>query len=282
IKVGRQTLPKALSPFAYSENWNVFANTFDAALLVNTDIANTTLVYAFVKGGNANAMILDASDMSDFGDLNEDDGVHMLTVQNKSITDLTLTGSYYYAADFFDGANSLNILWGDAHYNAGSFNVGVQGGQIAHDLFDTAGNGDINSFGAKIAAALGPVNAELAYSNTNDGGVIGAGLGGVLNLGGTTSALYTSTMADELIGSNIMNYDADKWVVRGNMDALGGNIAALYAMTDSGLVGDTTEIDVAYTTTVADSLDLSAVYMYSDNDTIDTSDVVRVIANYKF
>ncbi len=50
IKAGRQTLPKSLSPFAYSENWNVFENTFDALLIVNTDISNTTLVGAWVAG----------------------------------------------------------------------------------------------------------------------------------------------------------------------------------------------------------------------------------------
>ncbi|MBT8343640.1 MAG: hypothetical protein KJO45_02880, partial [Sulfurovum sp.] len=57
IKVGRQTLPKALSPFAYSENWNVFANTFDAALVVNTDITDTALVYGFVKSANYNSQL---------------------------------------------------------------------------------------------------------------------------------------------------------------------------------------------------------------------------------
>ncbi len=48
VKVGRQTLPKSLSPFAFSENWQQFQNTFEAALVVNSSIPNTTLVYAFV------------------------------------------------------------------------------------------------------------------------------------------------------------------------------------------------------------------------------------------
>jgi len=48
LKVGRQTLPMALSPFAYSEGWQVFKNTFDAALIVNTDIPDTALVRALV------------------------------------------------------------------------------------------------------------------------------------------------------------------------------------------------------------------------------------------
>ncbi len=281
IKVGRQTLPKALSPFAFSEDWNVFANTFDAALVVNTDITDTALVYAFVKSANINNQFGIA--MNQFDDLNENDGVHMLTVQNKSIADLTLTGTYYYATDFYDGQNSLNVLWGDAAYDAGSFNVAVQGGQVSHDLFDTAGNGDINSFGAKIGAKVGPVNATVAYSNVNDGGVPGVFMGG-LNLGGTTSALYTTTLADQLFTSAVMNYDADKWLVKGNMDALGGNICAAYAMTQGNdlALGDTNEFDLTYSANLTDNLGVSATYANIDQDVLDSMDVVRVIANYKF
>ncbi|MBD3790128.1 MAG: hypothetical protein IE885_07175, partial [Campylobacterales bacterium] len=97
IKVGRQELPKSLSPFAFSEDWNVFKNTFDAVLVVNTDLPETTLVGAWVLEENANFM---HANMADFNKLNGNDGVFMLTAQNKSIENLTLTGSWYYAADF--------------------------------------------------------------------------------------------------------------------------------------------------------------------------------------
>jgi len=281
IKVGRQTLPKALSPFAFSEDWNVFPNTFDAALLVNTDITNTALVYAFVKSANVNSQF--GTPMNQFNDLNENDGVHMLTVQNKSIADLTLTGSWYYATDFADGMNDLNILWGDAAYDAGSFNVAVQGGQVTHDAFDNF-NGDHTSFGAKVAAKVGPVNAQVAYSTVNDGGFPGVATGGV-NLGGTTSALYTTTLADQIWTSALMNYDADKWLVKGNMDALGGNICAAYAMTSGNdlVAGDVNEFDLTYSANVTDNVGVSATYANIDLDlAADSIDVVRVIANYKF
>ena len=38
VKIGRQELPKSLSPLAFTEGWNVFKNTFDAILAINTDI----------------------------------------------------------------------------------------------------------------------------------------------------------------------------------------------------------------------------------------------------
>jgi hypothetical protein len=288
IKAGRQTLPKALSPFAFSEDWNVFANTYDAVLLVNTDISNTTLVGAWVAGNNVNSMMM--SNLTDFNSLNNDDGVYMLTVQNKSISDLTLTGTWYYGANFADGANDINILWGDAQYNAASFNLGVQGGTVMHDAFAD----DITSFGAKIGTAFSSVNVAVAYSNVNDGGLglsqegghVPMGFG-MFNLGGTTSALYTTTLADQLGTSALMNFDSDKFVVSGNMDALGGNISALYAYTDA--TGSIDEFDLSYTTNLTDSLGLNATYAYinADYDIADFAadedmNVVRVVARYKF
>jgi len=290
IKAGRQTLPKALSPFAFSEDWNVFANTYDAVLLVNTDISNTTLVGAWVAGNNVNSMMM--SDLTDFNSLNDDNGVYMLTVQNKSITDLTLTGSWYYGADFVVDGDDINILWGDAAYNAGSFNVGVQGGQVSHDAFVD----DINAFGAKIGTTFAGINAEVAYSNVNDGGLLlpqpGSGVpmgAGMFNLGGTTSALYTTTILDQLGTSSLMNFDSDKFVVKGNMDALGGNISALYANVDIAGAVTVDEFDLAYSTNITDSLGLSATYAYLNADadfqefTADEDmNVVRLIARYNF
>jgi hypothetical protein len=269
IKAGRQTLPQALSPFAFSESWNVFPNTYDAVLVVNTDISNTTLVGAWVAGNNVNSMML--SDLTDFNSINEDRGVYMLTVQNKSIADLTLTGSWYYGSDFYTNTDdAINILWGDAQYNAGSFNLGVQGGQVSHDQFVD----DITSFGAKIGATFAGINAEIAYSNVNDGGALltqpgsGTAFGtGAFNIGGTTSALYTTTLADQLFTSALMNFDSDKFVVKANMDALGGNISALYANTDiAGGDVNVDEFDLAYSTNITDNFGISATYAYLNAD----------------
>ena len=269
IKAGRQTLPKSLSPFAYSENWNVFENTFDSVLVVNTDIANTTIVGAWVYGANFNSFgaVATANNMTDFNSLNNDDGVYMLTVQNKSIADLTLTGTYYYAADFAV-TDDLNILWGDAAYNAGDFGVAIQGGTV-----DTGAADDMTAFGAKIDGAVSGINLMAAYSSVEDGMPF--------QLGGTTSALYTTTVLNQLT-AGFSEIDSDKIVLGANTDALGGNISAAYAMTDSDVAGDTNELDLVYSTNLTDSLGLTAAYVYVDQDLADTLDVVRVIANYKF
>ncbi|MDP1784581.1 MAG: major outer membrane protein, partial [Sulfuricurvum sp.] len=53
-KLGRMELD---TPFAFSEKWSIVPNTFDAAVLINQDIPDTTLVGAWVgKGNGTNAV----------------------------------------------------------------------------------------------------------------------------------------------------------------------------------------------------------------------------------
>ncbi len=49
IKVGRQTLD---TPLAFTETWSIAQNTFDAAVVLNNDLPDTTLVAAWVGRGN--------------------------------------------------------------------------------------------------------------------------------------------------------------------------------------------------------------------------------------
>ncbi len=280
IKAGRQELPKALSPFAFSEDWNVFKNTFDAVLVVNTDISNTTLVGAWVAGANYNAFGA-GNNITDFSSLNGDRGVFMLTAQNKSIENLTLTGSYYFASEFIT-TDDLNILWGDAQYDASSFNVGIQGGTVMHDAFAD----DIVAFGAKVGTEFSGVHLMAAYSNVNDGGIVGTAAG-MFNVGGTTSALYTDLLSDQLVGSTY-RYDMDKFVVKGHVDALGGTFSAAYGYSDFGAWdGDLNEVNVAYSANIATGFDLSVAYAYlsPDINVLEEDEdlhVVRVIGTYNF
>ena len=113
VKVGRMELPKNLSPFAFSETWNVFSNTFEAALVVNSgDIPDTTLVGAWVMRGNS---IGNLGDWSDAG--TNDNGIFMLTAVNKTVAGLTLTGTMYYAPESGILEEDAMLLWGDAKFN---------------------------------------------------------------------------------------------------------------------------------------------------------------------
>ena len=313
FKLGRQELPKALSPFAYSEEWNVFKNTYDAALVVNSDITNTTLVGAWVRSANQNGYGLTGStnygssqpmsfhngvsDMSSFEEINGDHGVFMLTAQNKSIENLTLTGSWYYSNEFLTN-DDLNILWGDAQYNfMENYNVALQGGTVMHDTFDD----DTTAFGAMVGGKFGMFNASLAFSTVNDGGF------GVFNVGGVKTPLYTQMLLNE----NAIRLDSDSFVAKADADALGGNICLAYGYSDLGNAamrstfstgswspssfagsGTYQELDLAYTAEITESATVTAAYIYQNDDRRDYStpvsgpsedqNVIRVIGRYNF
>jgi hypothetical protein len=274
IKGGRQELPKALSPFAFSEGWNVFKNTFDSVLVVNTDISDTTIVGAWVESANFNAP---GSDMANFRKANGGSGVYMLTVQNKSISDLTLTGTYYYGAETSSGfTDDLNILWADAKYGFGSdygIVLGLQGGTIMSDMFVD----DTVAYGAKIGGNFGMFDASLAYSGVDDGDY------GLWNVGGVKTPLYTQMILNQAA----IRSDNDTFVVRAGLKALGGKFGLAYDYTtdNSVLENDYTELDLTYKTKVFnDSTTLFAGYVYQDVDGAwdDSRNLIRFWARYNF
>ncbi|MDD5359903.1 MAG: hypothetical protein PHI79_06230 [Sulfurovaceae bacterium] len=266
FKVGRQELPKALSPFAYSEDWNVFKNTFDAALVVNTDIPNTTFVGAWVRDANYNGY---GANMNDFNKLNGNDGVWMLTAQNKSIENLILTGSLYYANDY------ANILWVDAGYDADIMNIGLQGGFIDPD----ASNRDNTLiFGAKIESKFNIVNASLAFSHINDGYT------SMLNFGGRTSVLYTDMIADQ---SSNYRIDNNKYVIRANADVLGGNLEGAYGYTNfQNSRPAFKEFDLTYKASITENANIAINYFYKNDGCTYCADeaenAIRFIGRYNF
>jgi hypothetical protein len=280
LKLGRQELPKALSPFAFSEGWNVFKNTFDAALVVNTDIANTTIVGAWIGGANKNGLG-NGADMTDFNSANGDDGIYLLTVQNKSIENLTLTGSYYYLVDYGDNTqnkntgNDTHILWGDAKYKAGNYNLAAQAGTWMSDDF----NDDSVAFGLKAGGHFGMFDASIAYSNVDDGGKKGTSM---VNIGGPKTPLYTQM----ILNQNFINFDNDTFVARVSTKALGGKFGLAYDYTTDNSTADNDyqELDLTYKTKAFNkSTTLFAGYMYQDADNWkDSRNHIRFWARYNF
>jgi len=276
LKLGRQELPKALSPFAFSEHWNVFANTFDAVLIVNTDISNTTLVGAWVAGANHNGYGA-GNNLTDFNSVNDDDGIYMLTAQNKSIDGLTLTGTGYFAAGQ-GNADDTTILWGDAKYNAGSFNVAGQVGTIMSDDLDD----DAVAFGAKIGTNLGMFNASVAYSSTDENAAF-------KNKGGVKTPLYTQM----ILNQGVIMHDADYIKAAAGVKALGGKFGIAYGYAINNNDDDTLnrldnnpyELDVTYKTKVFnDSTTLFAGYVLTDADIdgVDSRNLLRFWGRYNF
>jgi len=288
FKLGRQELPKSLSPFAFSEHWNVFANTFEAALIVNTDLPDTTLVGAYVN--RANGSLSDAGsivaitantvanhgagDLADWRNVG-DNGTYMITAQNKSINGLTATGTWYYAPSFAkngvistnnsymsglggiqinNGDSDANVLWGDLTYSAPDMYgliAGIQGGWI-----DADNNIDLDSttaWGVKLGGAFGDFTLAAAYTGVNIDNEAQALT--VTNFGtGVKTPLYTQMVLNQVFIDGHQG-DVDTWMIKGTYKGLGGKFIAAYGSSNvddnNGVDGnnhDYNEFDFIYAT----------------------------------
>lgn len=293
VKIGRQELPLALSPLAYSEDWNVFKNTFDAILAVNTDIPNTTLVGAYVAGGNYNGL---ASDMSNYGDLKAtlnsttkpeiDSTAYMATVQNKSLPMATLTGTYY-AVSNVSATIDADILWGDVTITDKSLPMGLTVGLQAGSIMPDSGLDNTNAFGARVSIKpINPLTLCLAYSSVNDGAVA------LVNVGGVKTPLYTQMIANQ----DAISKDADTVMVKAAYD-MGeyGSLTLQDGFTSAGDVNrenrggkqtDYNDLELIYKIKSAGVQYFAAIVNRSWSEetatTMDNQNWIRVWARYNF
>ncbi len=123
LKIGRQTLPKTVSPWAWSDRTaTVVDDAFNAVTVVNTSlIKDTTLIGAWVHSiadGGSNTKIAN------------DKGLFMLGLINKSVANTTLSMSAYFkpkgtheALGYLDNGYAL---WASAETKINNFDLGLQ------------------------------------------------------------------------------------------------------------------------------------------------------------
>lgn len=311
VKVGRQELPKSLSPFAFSEGWRVFKNTFDAAIVINSDIPDTTLVGAYVAGGTG------SGDLGTTGDLQAqstvsnkhfvDGAAYMLTAQNKSIPMTTVTASYYD----LDAINSVALagvdieataLWADASIASKDLpmglKIGLQGGMISPDgskVGLSAAVADTMAMGARVSIApLDGLRVCLAYTSVD-------GDDNKLNVAmkNTGTTIKTPLYTQMILNQDAIALDADTFMVKAAYNTGDyGTIIAQYAGSSAGksnIMGsekDYAEFDVIYKIK-AGGVQYFASYMNRNVDAggkmgvqaaadAESDNVVRAWARYNF
>jgi len=291
FKLGRQELPKSLSPFAFSEGWNVFKNTFDAILAVNTDLPNTTLVGAYVASSNHNGF---GNNMSSFTDLSVNNngvtgapglaingGGYMLTVANTSLPMTALTASFYNVRDIANQSRNF-VEWIDAKITDKSFPMGLkvalQGGAIQADSDLNAKN--TSAYGLKVAMVPAKgLNVIAAYTSVNDGTVH------IQNTGGVKTPLYTQMIANQ----GFIKSDNDTFMLKGVYNTGGyGKVILQGTMTsdNSAAANDKTDLELVYKTKVG-SVNLLAALINQSWDkkvggNFDSQNIARVVARYHF
>ncbi len=112
VKVGRQQLD---TPLAASDDARMIPNLFEAAVVINTDLPDTTLIGAYVarmagwdsysnRASKTQFNSMSRSALSSLADVNNigDNGVYAAAVVYGGIKNLTLQGWYYHAVDVLD------------------------------------------------------------------------------------------------------------------------------------------------------------------------------------
>ena len=172
IKIGRQALPDTLSPWAWSDrDAGVLDTAYNGIVLVNTDIADTTLVAAWIAstsdmGGTTKIDTANGSNK----------GLFMLAAEYKGIKDTTLRTSAYYVPKFLDTDKSALSFWASGETKVGSVDLGLQVGYAKAKAFS-------KSFGINgyIGTEFDNFDLKLSLAYLNDGGTTLA-LGGANGL----------------------------------------------------------------------------------------------------
>jgi len=243
-KVGRMELD---TPLAFSESWSVAKNTFDAAVLINQDLPDTTLVAAWVGKGNGvnhlaplaglgevaatkdngSAVGLDAfmatgAKYTTFGEA----GAYAVAAVNNSFKPLTAQAWYYNVSSVADA------YWLQADINCEMVKGVKVGAQLAK--IDPKGvvNGivpnakDSDAYAVKLAyEGIQNLKVSAAFSDVDEDGVLNIANTATNNLAVAQSKLYTEAWWNYgYVGAP----GATSWNVTAEYDAGFAKLAAYY------------------------------------------------------
>ena len=287
LVLGRQALD---TPLVFTEKWNIAENTYDAAVAVNNDIVDTTLVGAWVGRSNGQDVVDQLNSKNEFaiGGLVHSDGIsdngfnRFLTDEGaytvgaitKAIPMLTAQAWYYVAPSV------ANLAWLQADTDIMGFTLGGQYvySDPAADNSKTGG-----AYATKIGYNYEGLGLSVAYSDTDEDLMTAS------NLGGTQSKLYTEAWWDY---SHVAQPDTQTVTVAAEYDL--PEIAALglyYTNADHGVETNNDFQEIALTAGKdLGNLNLTLAYVNSDLDgdidtagnDIDATNDVQVYATYKF
>ncbi len=156
FKMGRQALPKSLSPWAWTDTTlNRKDITYEGIVVVNTDIQDTVLAGAWIaRAGMDNSFVK--------VDTKDNKGLFAIAVQNKSLANTTLTATAYYINKPVKGTS----VWASAETKAGSVDLGLQ---VAYSKLKGLGLDKTIGVAGYIGGKLADVDAKLTLAYIDDG-----------------------------------------------------------------------------------------------------------------
>jgi len=187
VKMGRQALPKSLSPWAWTDTTvGVKDFTYNGIVVVNTDIADTTLVGAWIASRSSMGNTLKISDNG------KNKGLFMLAAEYTGVANTTFDISAYYVPKFFS-ANHAYSVWASAKTKVSSVDLGLQ---LAYAK--QSGSSSTVGVAAYAGTTYGDFDAKLTVAYIKDGGT-------TLNLGSTSGFWGNVGYANTSMGGDIIN-----------------------------------------------------------------------------
>ena len=261
--VGRQELA---TPMVFTETWNIAKNTYDAAVAVNNDIEDTTLVAAWVGRSNvAGGSTVNAANIGDnFAKYLTDEGAYAFGAVTKLIPTVTAQAWYYVAPSV------ANVAWIQAETEIAGFSLGAQYGML-----DGSDDSDGNAIGVKLGYNYEGLGLSAAYS-TVDAMTGTSGALGFVNLGGAQTPLYTAGWWD--VGGQGAQ-DTDAFNVTATYSLEGVADLGLYYTNWENQTTNNAVSEIAVTAgTSFGNLDVTLAYINTDADA--AADAVNDIQAY--
>jgi len=299
-KIGRQELD---TPLAFTETWNAAPNTFEAAVLINSDIPKTKLIAAYVARGNGNTSSTVGSTFNSYGYTRTvgetDSGAYAIGMVNNSIPNLTIHPVYYNVQDV------ANATWIDVAYDIPkimkieALYANVEAAGATEVALAAVADKKTDAYAVKLSGAVAGVNVAGSYSN------VSAGTLPVANTatGFTKTKIYTASILSD--GRIAAQPDVTAWKVEASTKLAGLGLNASYASYDvKANTGGTrlttgyayytlseskspSELDLSVSTKI-DDINLTAFYiMQNEFAVVSTGEsrdktAVRVIASINF
>ena len=277
LKIGRQELD---TPLAFSEKWNIAENTFDAAVLLNSDLPETTLVAAWVGRGNGaddGGVVKGVVGGTDPFETYWKKGAYAFAAITKLIPMTTAQVWFYNVNQVADA------WWLQADVDLNEFAEGLKAG-AQYAFIDVDGvSDDASGFALKLGYAMDNLKLCAAYSSTDDEGPVRIANTATGLSANSQSKLYTEAWWNYgYVSAN----DVDAYMLKGayNVEDI-ANFTAQYTAADAGkksMVKDLTEFALTASKSFG-NLDTTLAYIYTDaDDQGDSYNTVQLYLTYNF
>ncbi|MCW8953397.1 MAG: hypothetical protein OQK48_00475 [Sulfurimonas sp.] len=285
LKAGRQALD---TPLAFTETWGIDQNTFEAVVLINQSLPDTTLVATYVGKSNGAADDLATLSLSGStyvsGSLNNisgaqagvvaqdgkfntfgTDGVYVVGAINNSFKPLTVQAWYYSLQQMAEA------VWVQADLNIEGILAGAQYTEVDVDKLVSGADED-EAFAAMLGYEMKDVATfKVAYSSVDEKGTIGVGNVATGSRTGTgnsnQSKLYTEMW---WAYGNVSATGADSYSFTAEGTAAGVNLLLGYYYADIDPTGTANDAETTEIALVASKsfgpLDTSLALIHNEFD----------------